>query len=479
MKTKETLLSRSLLLGVATGVSKAAVFLLMPLYTAYLTPAAFGAADIIAGTAVLLLPFVSFNAPEAVFRFRAGGDREKQVFSCGVLMLTGGMVVLLLLMPFTALLPVLETYRIYLFFYVLASVARSFLAHWVRAEGNYTLYAVQQVFCTFSTVALLVLFLPVLRLGTGGYLAATVTADALTAAILLLYLRPWRYFAFTAVKKEPLFAMLRYALPLMPTTVLWWVTSVSDRYIILHYHGENVMGLYAAAGRIPSVLTFGVAAFLEVWHYTAVRAGEGERSRLFDRVYALLLPVLTAVSAFLVLFARSITGLLFAADYADAARYVPILTVGSLFSALSAYLGSIYTVRLNSVASLLTALFGAALNVLLNLWWIPRGGAMAAALATAVSYLAMFLLRVFHSRRGMAFDPRLLKLTAAAALLSLTAFLSLRGPDPVLLLLGAAALAPFAAEIRTGLAVLFDMAARFFRRQKGVDRGQNRFFGTK
>ncbi len=471
MKTKETLLSRSLLLGVATGISKIAVFLLMPLYTAYLTPAAFGAADIIAGTAVLLLPFVSLNAPEAVFRFRAGGDREKQVFSCGVLMLAGGFAVLLLLMPFTAVLPVLETYRVYLFLYVAASVARSFLAHWVRAEGNYTLYAVQQVFCTLSTVALLVLFLPVLRLGTGGYLAATVTADTLTAGILLFYLRPWRYFAFTAIKKEPLFAMLRYALPLMPTTVLWWVTSVSDRYIILHYHGENVMGLYAAAGRIPSVLTFGVAAFLEVWHYTAVRAGEGERSRLFDKVYALLLPALTAVSAFLILFSRPLTGLLFADDYADAALFVPVLTVGSLFSALSAYLGSIYTVRLRSVASLLTALFGAALNVLLNLWWIPRGGAMAAALATAVSYAAMFLLRVFHSRREISFAPRLFKLAVSAALLSLVAFLSFRGPDPALLLVGAAALAPFAEEIRTGAVVLWEMAARFLRRKKSKNRG--------
>ena len=471
MKTKEILLSRSLLLGVATGISKAAVFLLMPLYTAYLSPAAFGAADVIAGTAVLLLPFVSFNAPEAAFRFLVGGESEKTVFSCAVLMLTGGFAVLLLLMPFTAVLPVLETYRVYLFFYVLASVARSFLSHWVRARGNYTLYAVQQVFCTLSTVALLVLFLPVLHLGTGGYLAATVTADALTAAILLFYLRPWRYFAFSAVRKEPLAAMLRYALPLMPTTVLWWVTSVSDRYIILHYHGENVMGLYAAAGRIPSVLTFGVAAFLEVWHYTAVRAGERERARLFDRVYALLLPVLTALAAFLVLFARPLTGLLFAADYAGAALFVPILTVGSLFSALSAYLGSIYTVRLHSVASLLTALFGAALNVLLNLWWIPRGGATAAALATAVSYLAMFLLRVFHSRREMSFDPRLFKLTAAAALLTPVAFLSFKGPDPALFLLCAAALVPFAAEIRTGLAVLFDMAARLWRRQKRKNRG--------
>lgn len=466
MRTKETLLSRSLLLGAATGISKLAVFLLMPLYTAYLTPAAFGAADIIAGTAVLLLPFVSFNAPEAVFRFRAGGEREKQVFSCGILMLTGGFVALLLLMPFTVVLPVLETYRIYLFFYVCASVLHSFFAHWVRAEGNYTLYAIQQVFCTLATVALLVLFLPVLRLGTGGYLLATILADALTAAVLLFYLRPWRLFSFWVIRKRPLFSMLRYALPLMPTTVLWWVTSVSDRYIILYYYGEEAMGLYAAAGRIPSVLTFGVAAFLEVWHYTAVQAGEGERARLFDRVYALLLPILTAISVGLVLFSRPLVGFLFAAGYAAAARYVPVLTIGSLFSALSAYLGSIYTVRLHSVASLLTALFGAALNVLLNLWWIPRGGAMAAALATAFSYGALFLLRVFHSRRELLFDPRLPKLAAAVALLSLSAFLARRGPDPAIVLTGAAALFPFASEIRMGFDEALDLLARFFGRKK-------------
>ena len=41
MQTKEKLLGRSLLLGVSTGLSKVAVFLVMPLYTAYLSPADF------------------------------------------------------------------------------------------------------------------------------------------------------------------------------------------------------------------------------------------------------------------------------------------------------------------------------------------------------------------------------------------------------------------------------------------------------
>ena len=66
MQAEKKLMRHTLLLGGATALSKIAVFFLMPLYTAYLTPADFGTVDIIVSTAVLLIPLVSLNAPEAV-----------------------------------------------------------------------------------------------------------------------------------------------------------------------------------------------------------------------------------------------------------------------------------------------------------------------------------------------------------------------------------------------------------------------------
>ena len=136
MKKQESLLSSTVILGVAAVLSKATVFFLMPFYTARLTPADFGNADVLVGTALLLLPFVSLNVPEALFRFLAG-DRccKKEFFSAGVFLLVIGASLFFLLISQTVYSSLLFAYRWYLFFYVLASVSRSLLAHILRAEG--------------------------------------------------------------------------------------------------------------------------------------------------------------------------------------------------------------------------------------------------------------------------------------------------------------------------------------------------------
>ena len=91
MKRQESLFSNTVILSVAAMLSKATVFFLMPFYTAYLTPADFGNADVLVGTALLLLPFVSLNMPEAIFRFFADNRCEKrEFFSAGVLLMAIG-----------------------------------------------------------------------------------------------------------------------------------------------------------------------------------------------------------------------------------------------------------------------------------------------------------------------------------------------------------------------------------------------------
>jgi len=147
MKRQESLFSNTVILSVAAMLSKATVFFLMPFYTAYLTPADFGNADVLVGTALLLLPFVSLNMPEAIFRFFADNRCEKrEFFSAGVLLMAIGAFAFSLLISQTVYSSLLFAYRWYMFFYVLASVSRSLLAHILRAEGNYTLYAGQRCF---------------------------------------------------------------------------------------------------------------------------------------------------------------------------------------------------------------------------------------------------------------------------------------------------------------------------------------------
>lgn len=453
MKNNARLLSHVIVLGLGSAISKLTVFLMMPLYTACLTPASFGTVDILINTAVLLLPFVSLSAPEVVFRFAAGGYDQGEVLAVGRRLLIWGGFLLLAALPFLSFFEILRPYLLYLGFYVIFSVIHSYAAHILRARGQYGLYTVQQVFCTLLTVSLAFLFLPVLGLGERGYLASIFLADAITALILCVYLSREKEGNQTDASRL-LRPMLRYALPLIPTATLWWVLTVCDHYILLAFHGEAAIGLYAAAGKLPALLTFAASVFLEAWHFAAIREREEKRGLLFERIYAAFLPAMILLVLMLILASPFLVRYLFASDFAQAALYVPLLSVASLFSSLSSFLGSVYLVKLRSGASLTTAFVGASVNIALDLLWIPSQGALGAMTATLVSYITVFLWRVVHCHRVMPFAQHIGKLTLSTVVLLIVAYLTMIGQINAVLWLIAPAILPFWRE-------LYDTGRRF------------------
>lgn len=448
MKERGGLFSNTVILGGAAALSKGMAFFLLPFYTACLSPAEFGTADLVVDTAVLLLPLVGLNAPEAVFRFLAGreGNRAEVVCAGGTILLTGG-ALFLAATPLLLLFPLLRSFAPYLVCYVIASLCRSFLSHILRGEGRYLAYAVQQVCCAALTALLQIFFLLGLTLGAKGYLLGVIVSDATVALFLLFLVRPWQCFFLTRATREKLRPMLAYALPLIPTAVLWWVTSISDRYIILHYCGSGATGLYAAAARIPTVLTFAVGVFMEAWQYAAIGTEDAAREAYFSRVYGMLLGVSACGAASLVALAHPLVVLVCAPEYESAVTLIPTLTLASLFSALSSFLGSIYAVKLRSSASLLTALFSALVNIFLNFLLIPQAGAFGAALATLISYFLLFLVRLLHTRRYISFSHRALSLTLSVAFLSVASYAVTRGAYGLALLPALLSPLPFWYEI--------------------------------
>ena len=284
------------------------------------------------------------------------------------------------------------------------------------------LYAVQQLFCAVLTAFLQIFFLLRLDYGVKGYLWGVILGDTATFLLLLACRLPrlWQEGRGTRALCRK---MLRYSAPLIPTALLWWVISISDRYILLYFWSEAETGLYAAAARLPTLLSFAVSVFMEAWHYAALRTEEGERAVLFGRIYALLLPALFFLSGALILADTYLVRLFLSAEYAGAAALIPLLTLGVLCGGISNFLDSIYTLRLSSFSSLLTSLAAAVCNLLLNFFLIPRYAAMGAALSTAISFALLFLLRLWHTRRFLTFarlEPYVLtslSLLFAAALL--------------------------------------------------------------
>ncbi len=406
------LLSNTVILGAGTFLSKVLVFLLMPLYTSILSTQQYGVADILTQTASLIIPLAAVGICDALFRFvldTAEEDREAraEVFSSAAFVLVLGSAATLALVQLLRIFSVFDGYIWLVAAYVICANFHSAAANFVRAIGKTTLFVAQGIANTALTIALNVLFLVVFKWGTLGYVLSVVLADFAMTVLLIFAARLYDYITLRALNKQTLRSMLRFSIPYIPTTMLWLITSASDRYIVMAYRGSAENGLYAAAYKLPTLLLLVCGVFIEAWQFSVVKdADEDERASFFSEVFKNYSGIIFMGASVIIAGSKIFTELLLDGSYYSSWQYVPPLTVAMAFSALVSFLGSIYFLEKKSLLSMLTSLAGALINVVLNFVLIPKHGAMGAAVATLISYAAVYAIRAYDTRFYVRFNMR-------------------------------------------------------------------------
>ncbi|MBQ9086835.1 MAG: polysaccharide biosynthesis C-terminal domain-containing protein [Clostridia bacterium] len=418
------LMSNTAILGAGTFASKVLVLLLMPFYTGILSTAEFGTADLISQTANLLMPLAAVGICDGIFRFTldaaADGESKKRILSTGMAILLAGSALLCGVIQLLRLFDLLSGYLLLITLYVIAANLHAAFANYIRALGKTTLFAVQGIVNTMLTVLLNVLFLLVFDMGSTGYVLSVVIADFTMAIVLFVAARLYRDLSWRLADKQTARDMLKFSVPYIPTTVLWLITSVSDRYVVAAYCGEATNGLYAAAYKLPTLLTLVSGVFVEAWHFSTVKdAGEEEKSSFFGTVYVNFMSVMFMGASVLVAGAKIFTRILLSDSYYASWQYVPMLTMAMVFSTLVSFLGSVYFLKKKSTLSMLTALAGAVINVVLNFVLIPSHGAMGAAVATFISYLAVYVTRAYDTAHYLSFPMRHLRVIVNGGVLLL------------------------------------------------------------
>lgn len=399
------LFSNTVILGIGTFASKFLVFFMMPLYTACLAPEEYSVADMITQIAKLLIPFACVGMAEGVFRFAVEENADKRsVFSSALFTLLIASVVFLVLSPLLCFYDLLDGYLWLVILYVLAANIHSVVAQYIRAKGRMMLFSLGGIVGTALTVGFNLLFLLVLKWGITGFVLSVILGDVLVTVFLTLFSGVWRDVDFRTVNRTKIREMLKYSVPMIPATIFWWVTSAADRLMLIEMQGNAINGLYAAAYKVPTLLTLVCTVFIDAWQFSAVMEKDGEeRASFFTRVFGGFQGLIFMAASGLVLLAVPVTKILLADEYFLSWNYLPPLALAMAFSALVTFLGSVYMVSKKSVYSFLTAGVGAVINIVFNFLLIPKYSAMGAAVATFLSYFVVFLLRGIHTVRLVKF----------------------------------------------------------------------------
>ena len=424
MNRNKKLLSNTGILAIGTFGSKLLVFFLMPLYTAWLTTGEYGAAEVITSLSNFLIPVAAVGVSTGIFRFAAEREADKTaVFSSSVALLGIGLGAFLVLSPLLLLIEYCREYVwlvvLYVFFANLQAVASQYL----RAIDRTPLFAAQGILNTLITVLFNVVFLFFFDMGVTGYVLSVVLGNLVTTAFVVFAARLWRVFRPSAIQKKLMWEILCFSLPLIPTTVCWLVTDLSDRAMVTYFSGEAINGIYSAAYKIPTVINLLAGVFLQAWQFSAIAESSDreECTRFYSRVFSSFLSVVMIASAGLILLSRPLCAILLNSAYWDARLYMPVLLCAVAAETVVSFLASVYLVTKKSLHSFFTALVGALSNIALNLVLIPQFGALGAAIATLASYLAVMIVRLIDAPQIIPFRLCLPRLVSSLLLLLVAA----------------------------------------------------------
>jgi Membrane protein involved in the export of O-antigen and teichoic acid len=246
---------------------------------------------------------------------------------------------------------------------------------------------------TIVTILSNVLFLLVWKLGLPGFFSASILGQAIPAVYLAVRVKIWKYIG-TVIDKTLQKEMLLYAVPLMMTTIGWWVNTASDKYVVTFICGVAANGLLSIAYKIPTILNTLQGIFIQAWQVSAIKEYGSEEAKRFYRETFLYLNALMCVGcAGLIWLTRPIAHILFAKDFYQAWVFVPFLLVSSMLNAASGYIGPILAAKKDSKSMAIAAFGGAGVNVVLNIALVYLMGIQGATIATVIASYIIYIIR--------------------------------------------------------------------------------------
>ena len=397
----------------ASILSKVIAVALLPLYTRYLSPEDYGAAEVLFSAVVAASIVIRLGLIEAILRFYYKDDEDpaqvvRSTFAGLFWLSTAGALIAL---PFAEpiselLLPLDKDDALYQSAPELVRIAIvglwvltmwEFLLTLFRLEERARAFFVTTMLNVLAAIALTVVLVVGLDEGARGLLLGSYLTGAAFALVLVAL--QWRRLSLR-FDRALLRRLFRFGLPTMPAEVSLYLLNFVDRLIIVRTLGLVEAGLYSLAIKFAQAVNVLVRGFQLAWPPLAYSIRDDDEAR---RTYATVVTLFVAGCAFVVtgmwLFSRWIVRTLAAPEFFEAYEAIGLITVGITFYALYQVMVVILGRTDRTEFNFPAAIGALVANVALNLLLVPPLGIVGAGLALALSYLGgLVLMYVFTQR---------------------------------------------------------------------------------
>ncbi|MBO5100708.1 MAG: oligosaccharide flippase family protein [Spirochaetaceae bacterium] len=402
MKVKNKLFSNTILYTVGEVVPRIISFLMMPIFTRFLSPADYGILSYTNSVISFIYVFCTLSLNSYVLRFyfecKDENEQQKMIGNIFCFIALVNIFVLVLLNLFGPKIIDITNISVPWKPYFRLAVFNNFLESFSIIPMVY--YRVKQNAKTFVCISLtrcvlqyVITFVMLAVCGFG------LMSQYYGRIVVLL---PFAIIYFSIILKhgkinldlKQIKSALKFSLPLLPGAISYLALTSIDRIILERYVSLEIIGIYNIAYTIAMAMNMIIQSFykaIEPNVFQKYSDDSNQTSFLFymtkmNNIYNFALYVGALALA---VFSEEALMIVASEKFYKAASYVPFVLVGVIFSGRNLLMGCVLTAEKRSVISGISTMLGAMISLVLNLLLIPKVGVIAAPIALSISYLFM------------------------------------------------------------------------------------------
>ena len=385
-----------LVYGTGIVLSKAVAFVMLPIYTRYLTPADYGVLQLIDMVIEVASIVAGARLGAGIFRYyhKAETVRERRaVLSTALIVIVTSYAAATTAMYFAAPTiasvalgsaadaPLVRIAGMSLAFESLLLVPFAYL----RVRDQSVLYVAISTAKLVLQVVLNIVFVVQLSLGAKGVLLSTLVANIVTGSFLAAYLVKGVGLRFSESAARNL---LRFGIPFVGTQVATFILTFGDRYFLRRVSDTTVVGLYGLAYQFGFLLAaLGEVPFSMVWEPARFEiAKRPDRDELYARGFIYFNVLVMTMAVLVTLFVDDFLQIVAAPAFLPAGKLVPIILIAYVLQSWTMVHNVGIQVRERTEAYTLATWAGAIVAIAGYAVLIPRFFGLGAALATVASF---------------------------------------------------------------------------------------------
>jgi O-antigen/teichoic acid export membrane protein len=422
MSSIKKILVNSGIYGISNILIKGINFLLLPLYTVYLTTQDYGILSVVNSYTYLFTIIFTFGLSRSTVRFyfiyvKNPEDVKKLWGTIITFIYTSALFFGVIFILFKSFLITPFIKDIDFFPYIFLGMMTVFLnpafavyQSTLPARHKALKYGIQNISRSTIRISITILLVVVIELGVVGVLLS----QAITAFIFLIY----TFFSFRneitlGYNKKMLKETLRYSVPLVPISLANWFYTTIDIVFLNNLKSTASAGLYNIGFQIGGIILIvidSIHSAFKPFFYESME--EGESGKIKIRNHAEAFVIFYAFAALSIsFFGKEVLQLMVTKEFRGGWVVIPFISFSFVFSGIQYFFYYPVEYSLKGAKFLnIPTFLSAGINIALNYLLIPIFGIIGAAITTLISHIVSTSITLLISKRFVYIPYRWVKM---------------------------------------------------------------------